>query len=146
MMQPATANTPIAAQDGTAVPTLEIQNLTKFFGGLKAVNNFNLTVQHGALDGLIGPNGAGKTTVFNMITGLYVPTTGDIFLDGEQPGGHGAVRDHAVGHRPDVPEHPPVPDPDRAGQCAHRLPYPCRLRAVRWPAAQQRGSRPRNVS
>ena len=44
------------------------------FGGLKAVSNFDLMVQQGALDGLIGPNGAGKTTVFNMISGLYVPT------------------------------------------------------------------------
>ena len=83
MMQPATTNSPMTAQARAAVPALDIQNLTKLFGGLKAVNNFSLTVQRGALDGLIGPNGAGKTTVFNMITGLYVPTTGDIFLDGD---------------------------------------------------------------
>jgi branched-chain amino acid transport system ATP-binding protein len=83
MMQPATTNSPMTTQARATVPALDVQNLTKLFGGLKAVNNFNLTVQHGALDGLIGPNGAGKTTVFNMITGLYVPTTGDIFLDGD---------------------------------------------------------------
>src|SRR5512136_633159 len=64
-------------------PVLEIENLTKLFGGLKAVSNFSLTVRQGDLAGLIGPNGAGKTTVFNMITGLYVPTGGDIFLQGE---------------------------------------------------------------
>lgn len=64
-------------------PVLEINGLTKVFGGLRAVGNFNLTVQQGALDGLIGPNGAGKTTVFNMISGLYVPTEGDIFFNGE---------------------------------------------------------------
>ena len=67
----------------TAVPVLQITGLTKQFGGLRAVGNFDLTVKRGALDGLIGPNGAGKTTVFNMITGLYVPTSGDIAFNGE---------------------------------------------------------------
>jgi branched-chain amino acid transport system ATP-binding protein len=57
--------------------------LTKVFGGLRAVSNFDIVVQKGALDGLIGPNGAGKTTVFNMISGLYVPTEGEILLNGE---------------------------------------------------------------
>jgi branched-chain amino acid transport system ATP-binding protein len=64
-------------------PVLEIKGLTKVFGGLRAVGDFDLTVEKGALDGLIGPNGAGKTTVFNMISGLYVPTEGDIILEGE---------------------------------------------------------------
>jgi branched-chain amino acid transport system ATP-binding protein len=67
----------------TDISTLEIQGLTKFFGGLRAVNNLDLTIKKGALDGIIGPNGAGKTTVFNMITGLYAPSTGDIRLFGE---------------------------------------------------------------
>ncbi len=66
-----------------ATPVLEIRDLVKQFGGLKAVNNFNLTVQQGELAGLIGPNGAGKTTVFNMITGLYVPTSGDVLFYGQ---------------------------------------------------------------
>ena len=66
-----------------ATPVLEIKSLTKVFGGLRAVSNFDVTVQRGALDGLIGPNGAGKTTVFNMISGLYVPTEGEILLNGE---------------------------------------------------------------
>ena len=65
------------------VPVLEIRGLTKVFGGLRAVSNFDLVVHKGALDGLIGPNGAGKTTAFNMISGLYVPTSGDILLNGE---------------------------------------------------------------
>src|SRR5512136_1350714 len=64
-------------------PVLEIENLTKLFGGLKAVSNFSLTVRQGDLAGLIGPNGAGKTTVFNMITGLYVPTSGNVLFYGE---------------------------------------------------------------
>lgn len=76
-MQP---TTPTA---NSTMPVLDVSGLTKVFGGLRAVSNFDLTVQKGALDGLIGPNGAGKTTVFNMITGLYVPTAGDIVFLGE---------------------------------------------------------------
>lgn len=57
---------------------LKIEKLTKFFGGLKAVSSFDLTVDEGELVGLIGPNGAGKTTVFNMITGLYPISDGSI--------------------------------------------------------------------
>lgn len=52
------------------------------FGGLKAVDEFNITVDKGELVGLIGPNGAGKTTVFNMLTGVYEPTVGNIYLNG----------------------------------------------------------------
>ena len=64
------------------VPVLEIQGLTKFFGGLRAVGDFDLTIPQGELAGLIGPNGAGKTTVFNMITGVYTPTKGSICFQG----------------------------------------------------------------
>ncbi len=59
-------------------PVLEVEGLTKNFGGLRAVNEFNLTINEGDLAGLIGPNGAGKTTVFNQITGIYLPTKGSI--------------------------------------------------------------------
>jgi branched-chain amino acid transport system ATP-binding protein len=67
----------------TTSPTLEIKGLTKYFGGLRAVSDFTMAVPQGGLYGLIGPNGAGKTTVFNMITGLYIPSGGDIFFQGE---------------------------------------------------------------
>ena len=60
---------------------LEVKNLGISFGGLRAVDNFNLSIEKGRLYGLIGPNGAGKTTVFNMLTGVYKPTDGSIFLD-----------------------------------------------------------------
>lgn len=63
---------------------LEVKNLGITFGGLKAVDNFNLNLEKGALYGLIGPNGAGKTTVFNLLTGVYKPTTGTFFLDGKE--------------------------------------------------------------
>jgi branched-chain amino acid transport system ATP-binding protein len=62
---------------------LRIRGLTKFFGGLCAVKDFDLGIEPGELVGLIGPNGAGKTTVFNLITGLYQTSGGDIFFNGE---------------------------------------------------------------
>ncbi len=62
---------------------LEITNLSIRFGGLVAVDDFNLSLEKGELVAIIGPNGAGKTTIFNMLTGIYKPTTGSIVLDGE---------------------------------------------------------------
>jgi branched-chain amino acid transport system ATP-binding protein len=63
------------------VPLLEIVGLNKNFGGLRAVKDLDLTIQKGELAGLIGPNGAGKTTAFNLITGIYVATSGSIHFD-----------------------------------------------------------------
>ena len=62
---------------------LEINNLGIQFGGLRAVDDFKLTIEKGELYGLIGPNGAGKTTVFNLLTGEYKPNEGVIKLDGQ---------------------------------------------------------------
>ncbi|MCR4407745.1 MAG: ABC transporter ATP-binding protein [Anaerolineae bacterium] len=64
------------------MPLLQINHLTHFFGGLRAVHDFNLDLEKGELIGLIGPNGAGKTTIFNLITGAYRPTQGDIRFNG----------------------------------------------------------------
>jgi branched-chain amino acid transport system ATP-binding protein len=61
---------------------LEARDVTKRFGGLTAVKSLSMSVPKGALYGLIGPNGAGKTTVFNLLTGVYEPTEGDILFDG----------------------------------------------------------------
>jgi len=78
----------------TAAPTtasrevLSVENVTRRFGGLVAVNNFSLTLHKGDLQGLIGPNGAGKTTAFNVITGVYAPTTGHIRLGDRKIDGH----------------------------------------------------------
>lgn len=62
---------------------LEVKNLGISFGGLKAVDDFSVTIEKGQLYGLIGPNGAGKTTIFNLLTGVYRPDGGTILLDGK---------------------------------------------------------------
>jgi branched-chain amino acid transport system ATP-binding protein len=65
------------------MPLLQVENMTHYFGGLRAVHNFNLEIEPGQIRALIGPNGAGKTTIFNLITGIYTPTEGNIRLAGE---------------------------------------------------------------
>ena len=70
---------------------LEIKDLGIEFGGLKAVQNFNLNIEKNQIYGLIGPNGAGKTTVFNMLTGVYTPTSGEFILDGENMTGKNPI-------------------------------------------------------
>jgi len=65
------------------MPLLQIKNLTHFFGGLRAVYDYNLDLEEGELVGLIGPNGAGKTTIFNLVTGAYKPTEGEVQLNGD---------------------------------------------------------------
>ena len=74
-------------------PVLEVEHLGISFGGLKAVGDFNLEIAPGELVGLIGPNGAGKTTVFNLLTGVYKPTEGEIRLCGRRING---MRTHEV--------------------------------------------------
>lgn len=82
------------ASGGAAL--LQVDALTVRFGGLVALNGFHLTVPKGGLIGLIGPNGAGKTTVFNLITGVYKPTSGRILFEEESIGGRSA---HAIARR-----------------------------------------------
>ncbi len=62
---------------------LRVDKMSHRFGGLKAVTNYNLNIEKGQIRGLIGPNGAGKTTIFNLLTGIYRPTEGDVILDGK---------------------------------------------------------------
>jgi branched-chain amino acid transport system ATP-binding protein len=65
------------------VSLLQVQNVSKHFGSLVAVNSISMTVEHGELRAIIGPNGAGKTTFFNLITGFFTPTSGRIVFDGQ---------------------------------------------------------------
>lgn len=71
---------------------LETKNLGIDFGGLRAVDSLSMTIEKGQLYGLIGPNGAGKTTVFNVLTGVYMPTMGTFLLDGEELKGKNPVQ------------------------------------------------------
>jgi branched-chain amino acid transport system ATP-binding protein len=66
---------------------LQIDKMTHYFGGLRAVYNYGLNIDPGQIRGLIGPNGAGKTTIFNLITGIYQPTEGTISLSGDKLNG-----------------------------------------------------------
>ena len=76
---------------------LEVTNLGISFGGLRAVDSLNLTIEKGQLYGLIGPNGAGKTTAFNLLTGVYKPTEGIIKLDGKNITGKSTIEINKAG-------------------------------------------------
>lgn len=67
-------------------PILSLKNVSMHFGGIKAINDISFDVEQGCIFGIIGPNGAGKTTLFNVITGVYIPTAGEIVFDGKQLG------------------------------------------------------------
>lgn len=76
---------------------LEVKNLSISFGGLKAVDNFNIGIEKGQLYGLIGPNGAGKTTVFNLLTGVYKPNAGSVELNGVNVTGRSTIEINKAG-------------------------------------------------
>ena len=84
-------------RDADKSPILECINLGVTFGGLKAVENFNLTIGRTEIAGLIGPNGAGKTTVFNLLTKVYQPTKGTILLDGKDTHGMNTIQVNRAG-------------------------------------------------
>ncbi len=75
---------------------IRVVDVHKHFGGVRAVNGVNLEIEKGAITGLVGPNGAGKTTLFNMIAGVYPPTSGRIYLGGEDVTG---LRPHQLFHK-----------------------------------------------
>ena len=76
---------------------LDVKNLSISFGGLKAVDDFSITIEKGQLYGLIGPNGAGKSTIFNLLTGVSKPDGGRILLDGKDITGHKAIQINQAG-------------------------------------------------
>ena len=92
----ATPAAEIAAVPPAAAPILQVQDLTKDFGGLRAVNHCSFAVQPGTVTGLIGPNGAGKTTLFNLITGFLNPGGGAIYFQGRRIDG---LHPHEIVHR-----------------------------------------------
>ena len=103
---------------------LQLTRVTMRFGGLCAVNELDLAIGPGQLYGLIGPNGAGKTTVFNVITGVYTPTSGDDRLRGCVDRRRALRPDHPPRRRAHVPEHPPLRRDVGARQRQGRLRLP----------------------
>ena len=91
------SNSMIPERDIDKSPILECVNLGIQFGGLKAVDDFNLTIGRTEIAGLIGPNGAGKTTVFNLLTKVYQPTHGTILLDGKDTHGMNTIQVNKAG-------------------------------------------------
>ena len=96
-MVPLPSDSIIPERDLDKTPVLETKHLGIDFGGLTAVDDFNLTVGRTEIAGLIGPNGAGKTTVFNLLTKVYQPTRGTILLDGRETSGMNTVQVNKAG-------------------------------------------------
>ena len=96
-MVPVPSHSIVPERDVDKRPVLETRHLGVEFGGLKAVEDFNLTIGRTEIAGLIGPNGAGKTTVFNLLTKVYQPTTGVVILDGKDTAGMNAVQANKLG-------------------------------------------------
>ena len=96
-MVPVPSHSIIPERDVDKSPILECSHLGIQFGGLKAVDDLNLTVGRTEIAGLIGPNGAGKTTVFNLLTKVYQPTMGTILLDGQDTSGKTTVQINRMG-------------------------------------------------
>ena len=96
-MVPAPSYGILPERDVLSRPVLETRNLGIDFGGLRAVEDFNLTIGATEIAGLIGPNGAGKTTVFNLLTKVYQPTNGVVILDGKDTAGMNASQASKLG-------------------------------------------------
>lgn len=87
----------IREQDQGKQPVLDVRNLGIDFGGLTAVDGFNMTIGPTEISGLIGPNGAGKTTIFNLLTGVYQPTRGSVLINGINTKGMSAAKVNRLG-------------------------------------------------
>ena len=96
-MVPVPSHSIVPERDVEHRPVLECIHLGIEFGGLKAVDDFNLTIGKTEIAGLIGPNGAGKTTVFNLLTNVYAPTHGTILLDGQETSGKSITQVNRMG-------------------------------------------------
>ena len=96
-MVPVPSQCMVPERDADKAPILEATHLGIEFGGLKAVDDFNITVGRTEISALIGPNGAGKTTVFNLLTKVYQPTHGTILLDGKDTHGMNAIQVNRAG-------------------------------------------------
>ena len=96
-MVPVPSHSIVPERDVDEIPVLETRHLSIEFGGLKAVDDFNLTIGKTEIAGLIGPNGAGKTTVFNLLTKVYEPTSGAVLINGKDLHGMSIVQASRLG-------------------------------------------------
>ena len=96
-MVPMPTHSIVPERDVNEIPVLETRHLGIEFGGLKAVDDFNLTIGKTEIAGLIGPNGAGKTTVFNLLTKVYEPTSGAVLVNGKDLNGMSIVQASRLG-------------------------------------------------
>ena len=96
-MVPVPSHSIVPERDLYECPVLETRHLGIEFGGLKAVDDFNLTIGKTEIAGLIGPNGAGKTTVFNLLTKVYQPTSGTVLINGKDTAGMNTVQANKLG-------------------------------------------------
>ena len=96
-MVPVPSHSIVPERDVNEIPVMETRHLGIEFGGLKAVDDFNLTIGKTEIAGLIGPNGAGKTTVFNLLTKVYEPTTGAVLINGQDLHGMSIVQASRLG-------------------------------------------------
>ena len=96
-MVPFPSDAIIPERDLGTRPVLDARHLGVEFGGLKAVDDFNMIIGRTEIAGLIGPNGAGKTTIFNLITKVYQPTTGTILIDGKDTAGMNTIQVNKAG-------------------------------------------------
>ena len=96
-MVPVPSHSIVPERDVDEIPVLETRHLSIEFGGLKAVDDFNLTIGKTEIAGLIGPNGAGKTTVFNLLTKVYEPTSGAVLINGQDLHGMSIVQASRLG-------------------------------------------------
>lgn len=103
---------------------LQTDKLTKKFGGLTAVNNFDLKVSQGQISSLIGPNGAGKTTVFNVVTGIYKADGGKVVFKGEDLVGKKTSSDYKKGNCADFSKYSTFFQYDLSGECYGRAALP----------------------
>lgn len=112
-MVPVPSHAIIPERDIDKSPILECSHLGIDFGGLRAVNDFNLTIGRTEIAGLIGPNGAGKTTIFNLLTKVYQPTRGTILLDGLDTSGKTTAQINRMA----------LPGPSRTSACSTTSPW-----------------------
>ena len=134
---------------GVPDQVLTVDDITLRFGGLTALDQVTFDIKQGEILGLIGPNGAGKTTCFNVMTGVYQPTSGTIRFQGQSLQGLKRLPDHQARHRPHVPEHPTVQGDDRPrerhGRSGRRVTVPeldlGALPTASAPPGRERGAR-----